>query len=452
MNREIANQLAKFVVEARYPDIPEEVVKFTKGLTLKTTAGMVAGSAMPSPKKITKIIKDRRLPEEVGVIGCGFKTSLWEAIFLNAFFAHASELEDDSFNGGVSWDITVIPLLFPLAQDLRLSGKALMEALVVGLEVHARTCIFPTESLGMVLIPGAVGPAAAAARALGLGIEETASALGLAMSGVGVAIPNFGTDSHYFESALQSFQGIMAAEMAKEGMSSNPDIALYLSNLLGKEKVHSPKIIEDLGKKWKLLNIWIKKYPCCFLTHRHIDILLELKKKHNLSYEEVKKIEAHISPPEQICHRPEVKTLGDLQFSYQHILGSAILDGDVNYDHINSDILVNPKYREARSKVEVIPHSDWSNLYMGSPAVVTIETKDGKEFSGERKYPIGSPREPLGQEQFKVLYSKFTKGVLSKEQIENTAEAVLSLEKLTDIEELMDVLTYRYKTGRMGRS
>ncbi len=384
----------------------------------------------------------------MGVIGCGFKTSLWEAVLLNAFFAHASELEDDRFNGGVSWDITVIPLLFPLAQHLRLSGKSLMEALAVGLEVHARTCLFPTESLGMVVIPGAVGPAAAAAKALGLDIQRTASALGLAMSGVGVAVPNFGTDAHYFESAMQALQGIMAAEMAKEGMSSNPVIGTYLSTLLGKEKVDQKKIVEDLGKQWKLLDIWVKKYPCCFLTHRHIDTLLELRKQHNLSYEKVKKIEAHIAPSEEICNRPEVKTLGDLQFSFQHILGSAMLDGDVNYDHINGDILASAKLKEARSKVDVIVHSDWSSLYMGSPAVVTVKSQDGKEYSGERKYPIGSPHEPIKQEHFKVLYSKFTKGVLSEEQRDKTADFVLNLEKFSDPEELMDILTYRYKMGR----
>jgi len=445
MNTEIAIQLAKFAVETTYREIPEEVIEFTKGLALKTTAGMVVGSAMPSSRKIANIIRNRRLPKEVNVIGSGFQTSLWEAVFLNAFFAHASELEDDSFNGGVCWDITVIPLLFPLAQSLRLSGKALLEALAIGLEVHARTCMFPTESLGIVLVPGAIGPAAGAARALGLGAEQTASALGLAMSGVGVAIPNFGTDSHYFESALQSLQGIMAAEMAKEGLSSNPDIASYLSTLLGKEKVVPQKIMADFGQKWMLRNIWIKKYPCCFLTHRHIDILLELKKQHNLSYENVKKIEAHISPTEETCNRPEVKSLGDLQFSYQHILASALLDGDVNFTHMDTDILANPRYKEARSKVEVILHSDWSNHYMGSPAIVTIKTQDGREFSGERSYPIGSTKEPLSTETFKELYFKFTKGMLPGDLIEKTAEEILNLEKLVEVQGLMDRLTFRSK-------
>ena len=447
MNTEIVTELARFVVKTNYPEIPQNVLEFTKGLILKTTAGMIAGSGMPSSRKITKIIKDRKLPEEVGVVGCGFKTSLWESVFLNAFFAHAAELEDDSFGGGVFWDITVVPLVFSLAEHLRLSGKSLIEAIVVGMETHARTCSFTSDHLGIGIVPGSVGPAAAAAKALGLDVERTASALGLAMSGNAVSIINYGTDAHYFESALQSLQGIMAAEMAKEGMTSNPDIAVYLSSLLGKEKVRPEKIVEDLGKKWLLRNIWIKKYPCCFYTHRQIDILLELQKQHRLSYEDVEKIDVNISPADEPCNRPEPKSLGDLQFSFQHVLGAAMLDGDVNYSHINTDILYDPKYKEARSKVNIIPHPELSDLMLVDPARLTIKMKDGGEFSGERQYPIGSPEEPLSTTEIGKLYQKFTKGVLSEKQIEKTLELLLNLEKLSDVEQLVDAITFRHKAG-----
>ena len=139
------------------------------------------------------------MPEEAGVIGCGYMTSLWESVLLNAYFAHASELEDDSFyNGGVAWDITVVPLLLPMAQKLRISGKNLLEAIILGLEVHSRTAMLPSEHLGMCVWPGAVGPAAAAARALELNPEETISAFGLSMSAGPVLISNFGTDASLF--------------------------------------------------------------------------------------------------------------------------------------------------------------------------------------------------------------------------------------------------------------
>jgi len=452
---EIVTQLMEFATETKYTDIPKEVVEFAKGLTLKTVAGMVVGSASPSGRKMARLIRDRKLPEDVGVIGCGFKTSLWEATFLYAFFAHAAELEDNRItafgvpSGGSSWDITVIPVVFSLAEKLRLSGKALVEALVVGLEVHARTCLFSAGHLGLDFILGAVGPAVAAARALGLGVKETTSALGLAMSNVPLLHLNFGTDAHFFESSLHSLQGIIAAEMAKEGMTGNPAMIKYLCDLLGKEKVTPDKIVKDLGRKWLFCETWIKKYPVCFLTHRHIDTLIELREKHNLSYEEVETIEAEVGPAEEICDRPEPKTDMDLPFSFQNILGAAMLDGDVNLNHIAEEAVDAPRLKEARSKVKLIHHADWPHTLNAAmtevPARLIIKMKDGSEFSGERWHIIGSQEEPLTMGQLQELYSKFTRGILPEEQIRRTGEAILNLEKLSDMEEFMDMLVFRHK-------
>lgn len=441
METQTAVKLARFAVETQYSDIPESVSQFIKGLTLKTVAGMLAGSAKPSGKKMAGIIRNRNLPEEVGVVGSGFRTSLWEAAFLDAFFAHASELEDDRFNGGVSWDITVIPLVFPLAEKLRLSGKALMEAIAVGLEVHARTCLFNTEHLGLVVVPGAVGPAVGVARALNLNVNETAYSLGLAMAGASISIANFGTDAHYLESAMQSLQGIIAAEMAKEKMTSNPDIGAFLSTLLGKERVDPEKMVANLGERWVLSEIWIKKYPCCFLNHRQIDALIELKKEHGLSYEDVEAVEVHTSPSDEPCNRTELKTEGDVQFSFQHVLGAALLDGDVNLKHITEAAIYDPRLKEARSKIKVIPHPEWSKELLKEPARISVKTKDGRAFSKERRFPIGSPDEPLTMDQFRGLYNKFSQGILPEREISRAADAILNLEKLSDLRELMSILT-----------
>ncbi len=85
MEREIGTLLAEFAVKTKYEDIPEEVLQFTKGLTLKTVAGMLAGSVKPSGQKMAGCIRDQKLSEEVGIMGSSSKTSLWEAVFLHAF-------------------------------------------------------------------------------------------------------------------------------------------------------------------------------------------------------------------------------------------------------------------------------------------------------------------------------------------------------------------------------
>ncbi len=446
MGTEIVKKLAEFTVKTKFSDIPPQTIEFTKGLALKTVAGMLVGSAMPVGKKVSQSTQERGHLPEVGVIGCGFKTSLWNAVLNNGIFAHAAELEDDSFLRGTSWDITSFPIYFPLSEKLKLSGKELVEICAVGLEVHSRTTLFfPQGYLGLTVIPGAMGPSAGVAKALKLSEEETMAAMGLTLSGVPVAYVSFGTDAHYFETALHSLQALIGAELAKNGLVGNPDIVTFMSNFIGKEKVIPEKFIADLGKEWRVHDIWVKKYPCCFHMHRHIDGFLELIREKKISYEQVESIKVHISHLEEICNRPEPKTLGDLQFSFQNALAAILLDGDVNFSHIADDKIRDPKFKEARSKVEIIKHSDWLPKYaMETPARIEVRLKDGREFSRERKTAIGSPQEPLPMEQFRALFIKFTKGVMSEEKIGWAADAIAHLEKLNveDVQELNRVLVF----------
>jgi 2-methylcitrate dehydratase PrpD len=316
-----------------------------------------------------------------------------------------------------------------------------MESLVLGLEVTARTCLFSAKHLGLGQVPGAIGPAVAAARVLGLGVQETTGAVGLATSGVPLSVHNYGTDAHYFESALLSLQGMMAAEMAKTGLAGNPDMGRYLTNFLGKERVVLEKIVEDLGKKWVISEIWIKKYPCCFLMHRQIDSVIELKKQHNLSYEEVQAIEVHTSLAEKVCDCLEPANEGNLQFSFQHVLSAAMLDGDVNLKHISDKAVNDPRLKDARSKVKLFFHPDLTIEFNKAPARVVVKMKDGREFSRERMYPIGHPtQEPLTTEQVQGLYAKFTKGILKEKDISRTTDMILNLERVKSLRELIDIL------------
>ena len=446
MGIEVAKQFADFAVKTTLADIPPRTVEFIKGLALKTVAGMLVGSTMPVGKRVSKATRDRGHLPEVGVMGCNFKTSLWNAVLNNGIFAHGAELEDDSFRRGTAWDITTFPIYFPLSEKLGLSGKELTEICAVGLEVHSRTTLFyPQGYLGITVIPGAMGPAAGAARALKLNEQQTLSAMGLALSGVPVSYISFGTDAHYFETSLHGLQALIAAELAKEGLVGNPDIVTYISNFIGKERVFPEKFIENLGIEWRVHDIWIKKYPCCFYMHRHLDAMLELMQQEKISYEQVERITAHISKLEEVCNRPEPKSLGDLQFSFHHALSSILLDKDVNFKHVAPEKIEDPKFIEARKKVELQIHPEWVPQYgMDTPARIDVQLRDGRIFSRERMHAIGAPNEPLSMGQFKALFLKFTRGVLPEDKLGWTADALGYLENLNqkDMQELNKVLVF----------
>ncbi|HIE17404.1 MAG TPA: hypothetical protein EYP71_04340 [Dehalococcoidia bacterium] len=446
MGIEAVGELVRFAVRTRLVDIPDDITEFVKGLILKTVAGMLAGSSMPAGRKVAEFVREVGGLPEVGVIGCGLRVPLWQAVFADAFLAHASELEDDRFRSGTSWDITVVPVILPLAEKLKLSGEDIVEASAVGLEVLSRTSqFFPQGHMGLTVVPGSVGPAATAARALRLDEGQTRSAFGLAMSGVPVSYLNFGTDAHYFETALQSLNGLVAAELSKHGMSSNPDIVAYLARLLGEDRVDAKKIVDGLGVQWQLRDIWVKKYPCCFYTHRYIDALLGVMKEEDIPSGQIESVTVHVAEgAAEICNRPEPQSLGDLQFSFHHALAAAMLDKDVNFSHFTEDKIPEPRFKEARSKVKVVIHPEWASTFaMDTPAHIVVRLSGGRELLREKRYPLGSREEPLTKVEFRRLFHKFVSGILEPQQAEYAADALSNLEQLTkeEVENFIKTIT-----------
>jgi len=65
----IADQIAKFVAETTFDDIPRETVSFVKNLSSKIIAAMLTGSTTPAGIKTAEYVNSKQGPAEVGVIG-----------------------------------------------------------------------------------------------------------------------------------------------------------------------------------------------------------------------------------------------------------------------------------------------------------------------------------------------------------------------------------------------
>ena len=444
---EAATRLAEFTIKTKLEDLPPQALLSVKQLALKTFAGMLAGSRMDAGARIANFVRQNPDGKDVGVVGQNFKASLWKATFANAFFAHQSELEDDRLTTGTAWDITTFPMLLPLAQIREMTGADMLLASVVGLEVMARTCQFyPQGHMGLSIVPSSVGPTALASRACGLNTGQTVAAFGLAMSGVPLAYANFGTDAHYFETGVQTLHGLMAAQAAQLGLSSNPDLVRYISGLLGAERVSTQAIVDKLGEYYQFTEIWVKKYPCCLYTHRYIDGLLDIVREHDFRIDDIRKIRLHVAAGamEEVCNRPLPQTVGDLQFSFQHVLSATILDRDVNYRHIHIDRVADPAFVDARKKIEIVARPEWkSRMLVETPALLEVEFKDGRKLASQRQYPTGTQQEPLTLDFVKGLFIKFVGDNLPDADKKYAADAIAEMERLDrkDVLRLLAVMS-----------
>lgn len=448
---EAAARLADFTVKTKLEDLTPQALLSVKQLALKTFAGMLAGSSMDAGVKITNFVRQNPDGNDVGVVGKNFKASLWKATFANAFFAHQSELEDDRLNAGTSWDITTFPMLLPLAQVKEMTGADMLLAAVVGLEVMARTCQFFRQGhMGLSIVPPSVGPAALACRAYGLDARQTAAAFGLAMSGVPLAYTNFGTDAHFFETSVQTLHGLMAAQGAKLGLSSNPDLVRYLKGLINSDSVSTEAIVNQLGQYYQFTEIWVKKYPCCLYMHRYIDGMLDIVNEYNPKIDDIKKVSLHVAAGAmEVCNRPLPQTVGDLQFSFQHALSSTVLDKDVNYRHIHMDRVTDTVFVDARKKMEVVVHPEWkARLPVETPALLEVEFMDGRKVSNCRQYPTGTLQEPLNLDFVKGLFIKFVGDNLSETDKKYAADAIAEMERL-DRKDVVQLLAVINRTERL---
>jgi 2-methylcitrate dehydratase PrpD len=443
---QIEDRLSQFVAETSLEDIPDETVEFTKHLLLKTAAGTIAGSQTPSGESVYEYIETNANQEDAPVLGAGFKTSAEDAALANGYFSHAAELEDDQFPVATS-DITVIPVVLALVERLDLTGHEIVETTAVAMEAMNRVGSFPVTHLGYSDLPfyGVIGAQAAAAKAYGFDQERTKDMLGFGIAQSSGWRINFGTAAHYWESAVPCRNAISSAELVKKGADSNPDLEEWITTLIG-DDIDVETITEGLGSDWQIHQTAIKKYPVCFLTHRQIDTLRELRDAHDLSAENVESIATVVGPIDEIVDRPDPTTVDDARFSLQHVLATVMLNGGIWYSDLQPKSINDPDVKALRSKVEVEVRDDWPAEFNSGTIHVAVRTTDGEVYEKERRDMIGGPNEPLSTEEMRALYRQilenyYDQPLLTSEQIDRTADAILDLENETDPTDLFEALT-----------
>ena len=438
----LMDEIAEFVYRTGFEDIPDETVAYTRSLTSKIVAAMLSGAKTVAGQRAVIYAGAKGTSSEAGAIGTGRRFSLEDAVFINGITCHAAELEDDQFPSATS-DITIFPVVFPLAEKLGASGKELITAAAVGIEVMNRVGMFPLSSKGITDLPfyGVIGAAVTAAKILNLPPEQIKSAVGIAMGRASGFIVNFGTDSHYIESAGACQDGLMAARLAQLGMTGSSDLERWLADLCKGCDYDLNKIVEGLGNpRWRVHETWIKKYPCCFLTHRHIDMMLDIVSERTLGNEDIDRIDIHVGPVDNVCNRPTPKDTEDARFSFHHIMAAILVDGDVDSHHFTNERLADERIRLARKKVNVTCHDDWPAEFMSGTARLEVTLRDGIVLSQEKVQALGGPAAPLTEMQIETLYRKYTQPVIPAATIDKTWRQIAELDRIEDLSSLINLL------------
>ena len=183
-----SGKLAEMVVNTKYSDIPSEVVDIAKKAIFDTIAVTIAGSNWEVSPQIAALVQEWGGKPEGTVLVYGYKVPAPSAAFVNGVMARAIDMGDVHELAGHISECIVPTLLSAVGiKKTGVTGKDFLIAYIVGAEVNARIgSAIALTSHTYLGVPGelhhSICAVASVCRLLGLSVEDTWNAMGIAYS------------------------------------------------------------------------------------------------------------------------------------------------------------------------------------------------------------------------------------------------------------------------------
>jgi 2-methylcitrate dehydratase PrpD len=140
------------------------------------------------------------------------------------------------------------------------------------------------------------------------------------------------------------------------------------------------------------------------------------------------------------------KTIVEAQFSIPYTVAAAWIDGGLGMRHFSDEGLqradVLALAQRVRPHVDAEIERDWSRFV--TPARVRIEFEDGSSLETRIDYPKGHPRNAMTVQEFASKTADcatFAAVALAGDTAERLTQTVRSLETLTDVGDLIRIMT-----------
>ena len=302
-----------------YDDLPEDVVKVANQCILDWFGCAIAGSTEPLSEILREVFGRRA--GTCTVIGSELKLDAQTAALLNGASGHALDYDDTGAKTHCHSTAPVIPAALAIAEEIAVSGKQMITAFVVGVEIegriaHAMGGDHYARGWHTTATYGAFGATAAVAHILRLQKEQYAIAMGLAASHASGVKANFGTMTKPYHPGHSAESGITSAKLAAAGYTANPDAVMGNQGFVtAASTADDPKErLSRVADDWMILGTLFKYHAACHLTHSAIESLMKLST--SLDVEDLSNVTITVHPGLlDVCGIPEPKTGLEGKFS-----------------------------------------------------------------------------------------------------------------------------------------
>ncbi len=346
---------------------------------------------------------------QASVLGGSQKLDMASAALVNGISSHTFDFDDTHLKTIIHPAGPVASALLALAEHTGATGRELIDALVLGIDVACRVgnMMYPDHydrGWHITGSTGTLGAAAACARLLKLSEHQTQMALGIAASQPIGMREQFGTMTKPFHPGGSARAGLMSALLAREGFTASPraiEAPRGMSQTISVKNDWS-EITEELGQRFEISFNSYKPFACGIVIHPAIDGCVQLRNAHGLKASDIARVDLKVHS--LVLELTGKKTPQDglqAKFSVFHSCAAGLINGKAGEDEYHDHFVQSTEVIALRDKV----HAAVDPAINEDQVDATITLHDGRVLHHFVEHAIGSMTNPLTDT---MLNQKFT--------------------------------------------
>jgi 2-methylcitrate dehydratase PrpD len=407
--------IADFIVKTRAADFPAGSDEKALKVIVDTFAVILAGVSSEVAEPLHRYLEAARESGASPILGTGRTATAETAALINGTYGHSLDYDDVLSMMPAHPSAVIVSALLASLNGKPVTGKEFIEAYIVGVEVGGKLGVGMTNyhyqrgyhATGTLALFSGL---AALAKLHKLDAATIQQALGVAGSMASGLRRNFGTMTKPLHSGLAARSALTAFRLAQAGFTAAPDImeakAGFFSTYGTAES--DPEVTANgLGKPFVISDpgIAVKKFPCCYATHRAMDGVLRLREKLGFDAQSIDKVICRMPPGGMhvlIYPRPVTGLEG--KFSLPYSIAAGVLDGKFSLWSFSDEAVRRPEIAALYERIDAHEtpavrgdDPNFESRSSGSRGYVEVEVrmKDGRSDQLRIDVPPGSPSRAL---------------------------------------------------------
>jgi len=372
------------------------------------------------------------------IYGAGRTGNAAGAALANACAANALDIDDGFRLAKGHPGAMIVPAALAVAEATGATGKAFLEAVLVGYEVGMRASVawhgrrpFYSGSGSW----GSLATAAASARLLKLDLPQIEQALGIAEYHAPWADvmascdhPCMAKDGVHWG----AFTGVTAAQLAQRGFTGIPSML--------NAPAHAP-LMASLGQEWWIERLYVKFFPCCRWAQPAVAGVLALRSRHGLAAVDVSRVrvEAFEAATHLATRRPRNTEEG--QYSLPFPVACALVRGRVTAMETAGDGLTDPDILAVSDRVDMVVAPDLEARFPAEALErVTLTLRDGRILTIGPLAAPGDAGAPPSDKQMERKFLDLTEPVLGETKARVLLAAARRCAEMRSVDDLTRLL------------